>query len=36
MREIDGDAQINIIDRGYGSEIATFQGVSSPARRQPD
>jgi NADH-quinone oxidoreductase subunit G len=25
MREIDGDAQINIVDRGYGSEIATFQ-----------
>ena len=31
MREIDGDAQINIVDRGYGSEIATFQeeGVHS-------
>ena len=31
MREVDGDAQINIIDRGYGSEIATFQeeGVQS-------
>jgi len=31
MREIDSDAQINIIDRGYGSEIATFQeeGVHS-------
>src|SRR5689334_1226530 len=31
MREIDGDAQINITDRGYGSEIATFQeeGVHS-------
>jgi NADH-quinone oxidoreductase subunit G len=31
MREIDGDAQINIVDRGYGSEIATFQeeGVRS-------
>ena len=31
MRDIDGDAQINIIDRGYGSEIATFQeeGVHS-------
>ncbi len=31
MREIDGDAQINIIDRGNGSEIATFQeeGVHS-------
>ena len=31
MREIDGDAQINVIDRGYGSEIATFQeeGVHS-------
>ena len=31
MREIDGDAQIDIIDRGYGSEIATFQeeGVHS-------
>jgi len=31
MRDIDGDAQINVIDRGYGSEIATFQeeGVHS-------
>ena len=31
MREIDTDAQINITDRGYGSEIATFQeeGVHS-------
>jgi NADH-quinone oxidoreductase subunit G len=31
MREIDSDAQINIVDRGYGSEIATFQeeGVHS-------
>ena len=31
MREVDGDAQINIIDRGYGSEISTFQeeGVHS-------
>jgi len=31
MREVDGDAQINITDRGYGSEIATFQeeGVHS-------
>jgi len=31
MREVDGDAQINIIDRGYHSEIATFQeeGVHS-------
>ena len=31
MREVDGDAQINIIDRGSGSEIATFQeeGVHS-------
>jgi NADH-quinone oxidoreductase subunit G len=31
MRDVDGDAQINIIDRGYGSEIATFQeeGVQS-------
>ncbi len=31
MREIDGDAQINVIDRGNGSEIATFQeeGVHS-------
>jgi len=25
MRDVDGDAQINIIDRGYGSEIATFR-----------
>jgi NADH-quinone oxidoreductase subunit G len=31
MREIDGDAQINVIDRGNGSEIATFreEGVHS-------
>ena len=31
MRDVDGDAQINLIDRGYGSEIATFQeeGVHS-------
>ena len=31
MREIDADAQINIVDRGYGSEIATFreEGVHS-------
>jgi NADH-quinone oxidoreductase subunit G len=31
MREIDGDAQIGIVDRGNGSEIATFneQGVHS-------
>ena len=31
MREVDGDAQIGIIDRGNGSEIATFneQGVHS-------
>src|SRR5919201_1689055 len=31
MKEVDGDAQINIIDRGYGSEIATFreEGVHS-------
>jgi NADH-quinone oxidoreductase subunit G len=31
MREVDGDAQINITDRGYGSEIGTFQeeGVQS-------
>ncbi|HEV3062453.1 MAG TPA: molybdopterin-dependent oxidoreductase [Vicinamibacterales bacterium] len=31
MRDVDGDAQINIIDRGYGSEIGTFQeeGVHS-------
>jgi len=31
MRDVEGDAQINIIDRGYGSEIATFQeeGVQS-------
>jgi NADH-quinone oxidoreductase subunit G len=25
MRDVEGDAQINIIDRGYGSEIGTFQ-----------
>jgi NADH-quinone oxidoreductase subunit G len=31
MREVDGDAQIGIANRGYGSEIATFeeQGVIS-------
>jgi NADH-quinone oxidoreductase subunit G len=31
MKEIDSDAQINIVDRGNGSEIATFQeqGVHS-------
>jgi NADH-quinone oxidoreductase subunit G len=31
MREIETDPQINIVDRGYGSEIATFQeeGVHS-------
>jgi NADH-quinone oxidoreductase subunit G len=31
MREIDGDPQIGIIDRGFGSEIATFreEGVHS-------
>jgi NADH-quinone oxidoreductase subunit G len=31
MRDVDNDAQINIIDRGYGSEIATFreEGVHS-------
>jgi NADH-quinone oxidoreductase subunit G len=31
MSQVDGDAQINIINRGYGSEIATFQeeGVHS-------
>ena len=29
MREVDGDAQISIIDRGYGSEIATFRKRAS-------
>ena len=31
MREIDGDAQIGVVDRGYGSEIATYreEGVQS-------
>jgi NADH-quinone oxidoreductase subunit G len=31
MKEIDTDAQINIVDRGYGSQIATFEekGVHS-------
>jgi NADH-quinone oxidoreductase subunit G len=31
MRDVAGDAQINIIDRGYGSQIATFrdEGVHS-------
>ena len=31
MKEVDGDAQINVTNRGYGSEIATFQeeGVHS-------
>jgi NADH-quinone oxidoreductase subunit G len=38
MREIDGDAQIGIVDRGNGSEIATFreQGVHSLLSGQPD
>ena len=38
MREIDGDAQINIVDRGYGSEIATFQEAGCPLvdLRKPD
>jgi len=29
LRDVDADAQINIIDRGYGSEIATFQEEAS-------
>ncbi len=31
MRDVEGDAQISVIDRGHGSEIATFQeeGVHS-------
>jgi len=31
MKDVAGDAQINIVDRGYGSEIATFgeEGVHS-------
>ena len=31
MREVDGDAQIGIVQRGYGSQLATFkeQGVVS-------
>jgi NADH-quinone oxidoreductase subunit G len=31
MRDVEGDAQIGIVDRGYGSEIATFEerGVHS-------
>jgi NADH-quinone oxidoreductase subunit G len=31
MRDVDGDAQIGVADRGYGSEIATFEerGVHS-------
>jgi len=31
MKEVDSDAQIGIVDRGYGSEISTFQeeGVHS-------
>ena len=31
MREVDGDAQIGIVQRGYGSQLATFkeQGVIS-------
>ena len=31
MREVDTDPQINVVDRGYGSEIATFreEGVHS-------
>jgi NADH-quinone oxidoreductase subunit G len=31
MRDVDGDAQIGVVDRGYGSEIATYRedGVHS-------
>ena len=31
MRDIDGDAQISLVDRGYGTQIATFEeaGVHS-------
>ena len=38
MREVDGDAQIGIIDRGNGSEIATFNEAGRPlaALGQPD
>ena len=38
MREVDGDAQIGIINRGNGTEIATFneEGDPLPAFRQPD
>ena len=38
MREVDGDAQIGIVDRGYGSEIATFEEAGRPlaAVRQSD
>ena len=38
MREVDGDAQIGVIDRGYGSEIATFQrrGRALDPLGQPD
>ncbi len=38
MREVDGDAQIGIAQRGYGSEIATFEeaGRRLAALGQPD
>ncbi len=38
MREVDGDAQIGIINRGNGSEIATFNEArrALDALRQPD
>src|SRR4029453_2644439 len=32
MKEVDADAQINIIDRGNGSEIATFQEEGGHSR----
>src|SRR4029450_14003795 len=36
MSEVDGDAQIGIVSRGYGSEIATFwePGVLRPLSRK--
>ena len=38
MREVDGDAQIGIVDRGNGSEIATFNEAGRPLAPlgQPD
>src|SRR3972149_3793931 len=31
MREIDGEAQISVVDRGYGTEISTFEERGGPS-----